>query len=63
MTLAEIYKWVTDSFPFYRNGNQGWRNSIRHNLSLNKVFAKASRPALRCRMRQSLTSPAGRGRR
>ncbi|KAH8673805.1 fork head domain-containing protein [Xylariales sp. PMI_506] len=45
LTLAQIYKWIQDTFAFYNASEAaGWQNSIRHNLSLNKAFIKQERP-------------------
>ena len=44
LTLAQIYKWISDTYAHYGATDAGWQNSIRHNLSLNKAFVKQERP-------------------
>jgi hypothetical protein len=43
MLLSEIYQWITETFQYYTMKDRSWRNSIRHNLSLNECFIKSGR--------------------
>lgn len=43
LPVKEIYSWVLDRFPYFATAPTGWKNSVRHNLSLNKCFQKVER--------------------
>ncbi|XP_028823676.1 forkhead box protein D1-like [Denticeps clupeoides] len=47
LTLAEISRYLMERFPFFRGSYTGWRNSVRHNLSLNDCFVKVLREPAR----------------
>ena len=44
MQLHEIYHYMENKYEYFvKNVNKSWRNSVRHNLSLNECFVKAGR--------------------
>ncbi|XP_056298048.1 forkhead box protein N1 [Pseudoliparis swirei] len=40
LPVSEIYGFMTQHFPYFKSAPDGWKNSVRHNLSLNKCFQK-----------------------
>ncbi|XP_037659123.1 forkhead box protein H1 [Choloepus didactylus] len=40
LKLAQIIRQVQAAFPFFRDDYEGWKDSIRHNLSSNPCFRK-----------------------
>jgi len=45
MSVSEIYKFMCEHFPYFKTAPSGWKNSVRHNLSLNKCFEKIEKPS------------------
>ncbi|KAM9854820.1 forkhead box protein P2-like [Aulostomus maculatus] len=43
LNLASIYRAMEEKFPYLKSRGPGWRNSVRHNLSVNTCFVKVSR--------------------
>ncbi|KAM4755253.1 forkhead box protein J1-like [Cyanocitta cristata] len=43
ITLADICKWISDNFSYFRRADPSWQSSIRHNLCINKRFIKVPR--------------------
>ena len=44
LSVQEIYKFLCEHFPFFNTAPQGWKNSVRHALSMNKCFQKIPDP-------------------
>ncbi|XP_007452476.1 PREDICTED: forkhead box protein N1 [Lipotes vexillifer] len=40
LPVSEIYNFMMEHFPYFKTAPDGWKNSVRHNLSLNKCFEK-----------------------
>ncbi|ESP05123.1 hypothetical protein LOTGIDRAFT_77849, partial [Lottia gigantea] len=41
LPVSDIYTFMIDNYPYFKTAPDGWKNSVRHNLSLNKCFQKA----------------------
>ena len=40
LPISGIYKWIEDTHLFYKKAKDGWKNSVRHALSLHDGFVK-----------------------
>ncbi|XDV43006.1 hypothetical protein PO909_011558 [Leuciscus waleckii] len=53
LPVKDIYNWILEHFPYFANAPTGWKNSVRHNLSLNKCFKKVDKDRSQVRMPKS----------
>lgn len=47
LPVKEIYAWIVAHYPYFKTAPTGWKNSVRHNLSLNKCFQKVEKAPVR----------------
>ncbi|KAI0066549.1 winged helix DNA-binding domain-containing protein, partial [Artomyces pyxidatus] len=44
LTIREIYAAMEEKYPYYRTAGPTWKQSVRHHLSLNRLFERQPRP-------------------
>ncbi|KAF9486568.1 hypothetical protein BDN70DRAFT_21478 [Pholiota conissans] len=44
LTIREIYATMESKYPYYKTAGQTWKQSVRHHLSLNRLFERQPRP-------------------
>ncbi|KAJ7161308.1 hypothetical protein C8R43DRAFT_992337 [Mycena crocata] len=45
LTIREIYAAMEEKYAYYRTAGPTWKQSVRHHLSLNRLFERQPRPA------------------
>lgn len=43
LTVSGIYQWITENYPYFKAEDDRWKNSVRHNLSMNPHFRKGGK--------------------
>ena len=46
VNLTFFFYFFSEHFPYFKTAPAGWKNSVRHNLSLNKCFEKIEKPSV-----------------
>ncbi|KAF8445678.1 hypothetical protein L210DRAFT_3442085 [Boletus edulis BED1] len=44
LTIRDIYAAMEDKYAYFRNAGPTWKQSVRHHLSLNRLFERQPRP-------------------
>jgi len=44
LTIREIYAAMEDKYSYYKTAGPTWKQSVRHHLSLNRLFERQTRP-------------------
>ena len=45
LQFSNFVSYFSEHFPYFKTAPSGWKNSVRHNLSLNKCFEKIEKPS------------------
>ena len=45
LSVSEIYKFICEHFPYFKNAPSEWKNAVRQKLCMNKCFEKIEKPA------------------
>ena len=43
LTVSGIYQWISENYPYFKAEDDRWKNSVRHNLSMNPHFRKGTK--------------------
>ncbi|KAI5121298.1 hypothetical protein M0805_003767 [Coniferiporia weirii] len=44
LTIRDIYAAMEKKYPYYRTAGPAWKQSVRHHLSLNRLFERQAKP-------------------
>ncbi|EJD03825.1 winged helix DNA-binding domain-containing protein, partial [Fomitiporia mediterranea MF3/22] len=44
LTIRDIYAAMENKYPYYRTAGPAWKQSVRHHLSLSRLFERKAKP-------------------
>ncbi|KLO20067.1 winged helix DNA-binding domain-containing protein, partial [Schizopora paradoxa] len=44
LTIRDIYAAMERKYPYYKTAGPAWKQSVRHHLSLNRLFERQAKP-------------------